>query len=60
MVSKEKVARINELARKSKTVGLSDEEKNEQQELRQEYLKNFREGFRQQLESIHFADENKS
>jgi len=58
MVSKEKVARINELARKSKTVGLSDEEKNEQQELRQEYLKNFREGFKQQLESIRFADEN--
>ena len=58
MVSKEKVARINELARKSKTIGLSDEEKNEQQELRQEYLKNFREGFRQQLELIHFTDES--
>ena len=56
MFAKEKLARINELARKSKVVLLSDEEKNEQHELRQEYLADFRERFRMQLESIHFAD----
>ncbi|MGP6140120.1 MULTISPECIES: DUF896 domain-containing protein [unclassified Jeotgalibaca] len=35
--------RINELARKSKTeIGLTAEEKIEQKELRQQYIKNFR------------------
>ncbi len=32
-----KIDRINELARKSKTVGLTEEEKREQTELRNEY-----------------------
>lgn len=36
------IKRINELANKSKTQGLTDEEKIEQGELRQEYLKVFR------------------
>ncbi|MDR1572486.1 MAG: DUF896 domain-containing protein [Clostridiales Family XIII bacterium] len=56
MVSKEKLARINELARKSKGVGLSDGERDEQRALRQEYLANFRESFRGQLEAIHVVD----
>jgi uncharacterized protein YnzC (UPF0291/DUF896 family) len=56
MVSKEKLARINELARKSKSAGLTAGEKEEQRELRQEYLANFRNSFRQQLESIHIVD----
>lgn len=33
-----KIARINELYHKSKAEGLSDEEKAEQQQLRQEYI----------------------
>lgn len=38
----ERVKRINELAQKSRTVGLTEEEKAEQQRLRQEYVKAFR------------------
>lgn len=36
-MTQEKIDRINELARKSKTDGLTDEEKAEQTELRNEY-----------------------
>ena len=37
-MTNEKIARINELAKKSKTTGLTDAEKAEQQALRQEYV----------------------
>lgn len=56
MISKEKIQRINELAKKSKTVGLNDKEIKEQKKLREEYLKNFRENFKKQLENIEFVD----
>ncbi len=36
-MTQEKIDRINELARKSKTVGLTEEEKTEQTVLRNEY-----------------------
>lgn len=52
MVSKEKIARINELAKKKKTVGLTKAEEKEQQELRQEYLKSFRKNFKKRLDNI--------
>ncbi|WP_286231591.1 DUF896 domain-containing protein [Neobacillus mesonae] len=42
MLSKEKIARINELARKAKTTGLTDIESKEQSKLRSEYLAAFR------------------
>ena len=49
---KEKIARINELAHKSKTPeGLTEAEKAEQQALRQEYLADFRASFTAQLEN---------
>lgn len=51
------VARINELARKHKTVGLTEEEMAEREALRKKYLSNFRQAFRQQLDSIEFTDE---
>ncbi|KPU27817.1 hypothetical protein TR13x_00160 [Caloranaerobacter sp. TR13] len=57
MLSKEKLNRINYLARKSKIEGLTEEEKKEQKALREEYLKNFRESFRKQLNSIKFVEE---
>jgi uncharacterized protein YnzC (UPF0291/DUF896 family) len=42
MLSKEKMARINELAKKAKTLGLTDSEAKEQSKLRSEYLATFR------------------
>ena len=57
MLEKKKIDRINELARKSKTSQLSDDEKLEQKELREEYLSKFREHFRGHLENIEIVDE---
>ena len=37
-MTQEKIARINELAKKSKTTGLTEAEKAEQQALRREYI----------------------
>lgn len=50
------ISRINELARKKKTIGLTDAETKEQQALRQCYLKEFRAGFEQQLKSVKVID----
>tara|TARA_Y100001933_G_C18618541_1_gene405289 strand:- start:292 stop:492 length:201 start_codon:yes stop_codon:yes gene_type:complete len=52
VLSKEKMARINELANKKKAEGLTDAEKVEQKALREEYLSVFRKGFRQRLENL--------
>lgn len=57
-MTKEKVARINELARKKKTVGLTAAEAEEQAALRAEYLKDFREGMRAQLENTYIQYED--
>ena len=57
LIGKEKIDRINELARKAKTVGLTQEEIEERAELRQEYLAAFRENFKAQLEMIEIVDE---
>ena len=51
-----KIERINELAKKMKTVGLNEEEKAEQAQLRQEYLESVRRSFRQTLDSIEYTD----
>ena len=48
-MTQEKIARINELAHKSKTTGLTDAEKAEQQTLRQEYLADVKASLRAQL-----------
>ena len=64
MIDQNLIDRINFLANKSKTEeGLTEEELAEQAELRKEYLRLFREGFRQRLESIKVVkgnDENEN
>lgn len=57
MITKEKIDRINQLAHKSKKEGLTEEEKVEQQLLRQEYIAAFRENLKAQLDMIEFVDE---
>ena len=51
MISKELVQRINELAHKKKTKGLTDAERDEQQQLYKTYLTSVREQVISQLES---------
>ena len=48
-MTNEKIARINELAHKSKTTGLTEAEKAEQQALRREYLDDIKASLRSQL-----------
>ncbi len=48
-MTNEKIARINELARKSKATGLTEAEKAEQQALRQEYVADVKASLRAQL-----------
>ena len=51
-MEKEKIARINALAKKSKTdAGLTEEEKQEQAALRAEYIAEFRASFACQLDN---------
>ena len=51
-MEQKKLDRINALARKSRTAeGLTAEEKAEQQTLRQEYIQEWRNGLRAQLEN---------
>lgn len=47
-----KIDRINELYRKSKTVGLTDEEKAEQAKLRKEYVAAFHNNLRGTLDNM--------
>lgn len=50
--------RINELAKKQREVGLSEEEKQEQAILRKEYIDAFKSSLKSQLDSIVVVDEN--
>lgn len=51
-----KIKRINELAKKSKTVGLTPDEAAEQKALRAEYVAAFRASLTTQLESTVLVD----
>lgn len=52
MVTEKELARINELARKSKAEGLTEDELKEQKELRQKYIEAVRANMRSQLNNI--------
>lgn len=56
MLSKEKIARINELANKSKTTGLTPVEAKEQSILRREYLQAFRSSMSSTIENLTVID----
>lgn len=60
-MEKEKIARINELARKSKQASLTEEELLEQKALRAEYIAEFRASFTGILENtvIQYPDGSK-
>ena len=57
IMEKTKIDRINELAHKSKAEGLTEEERAEQHELRQEFLDEIRSDVRASLESIEIVDD---
>lgn len=57
MVSTKTLNRINELAKKAKETGLTPDEKIEQDQLRKEYLKDFRSRMMDELTSIKIVDE---
>ena len=58
MLDPKKIERINESARKKKTVGLTPVEQEEQLLLRQEYLEVFRGGMRNHIEGLKIVDED--
>ncbi len=57
MLKKEKIDRINHLAKKSRGEGLNDEEKKEQEQLRKEYIEKFREHFKGHLSRVKFVED---
>ncbi|MER2063779.1 MAG: DUF896 family protein [Alkalibacterium sp.] len=56
MLEKQKLDRINELVRKERSDGLTDEEKQEQKTLREEYITAFRSGMRNHIEGMKIVD----
>ena len=57
-MEKTKIDRINELAHKSKLDGLTDDEKEGQRLLRQEFLAEIRADFKATLESIEIVEDS--
>lgn len=55
-MTKEQIARINELARKQKAEGLTEEEKAEQLKLRGEYINAYKQSLIAQLENIYILE----
>lgn len=55
-MEKAKIDRINQLARKSKTEGLTDSEKAEQQKLRDEYRADFKKSLMGQLDRVYIQE----
>ncbi len=57
MVTQAQIDRINELARKAKTEGLTEEEIKERDILRRAYIDSFKESLVGQLENTYIVDE---
>lgn len=55
-MEQKKILRINELAKKAKEEGLSEAEKQEQKELREEYLSAIRKNLRATLDNVKIVD----
>lgn len=58
-MKREKIDRINELARKAKAEGLNDAEIAERDVLRKEYLAAVRENFKRTLDNIEIIEPDK-
>ena len=58
MITEEMIGRINELYHKSQKEGLTEEEKREQQELRQKYIQSIRTNMRANLNRISVVEED--
>ncbi len=56
-MEQKKIDRINELARKMKAEGLTEEEKTEQAVLRREYIDSFKRSLTGQLDNMYIVDE---
>ncbi|MFD2829033.1 DUF896 domain-containing protein [Corticicoccus populi] len=56
MLEKDKIERLNHLAKKKKAETISEKELTELEGLRSEYLKNFRSSFRKQVEHTKVID----
>ena len=57
MTMDEKIARINALAHKAKAEGLTDEEKEEQAQLRRDYIDSVKANLKSQLNTLYVLDE---
>ncbi|MBQ4119349.1 MAG: DUF896 domain-containing protein [Clostridia bacterium] len=55
-MTEEKIKRINELARKQKNEGLTEQEKKEQYILRREYIDSFKQSLIGQLENTYIVE----
>ena len=58
-ITKDKINRINELAKKKKESGLTDEEAAEQKILYREYIEAFKANLKAQLDTIEVIDDDK-
>jgi len=58
MISKDKIARINELAAKAKSAtGLTKDETIERESLRREYIDSVKNSVRSKLKNVHFVED---
>ncbi len=55
-MTQDKIDRINELARKKKSVGLTEEELQEQAVLRREYIESYKQSLISQLENTYIVE----